>query len=110
MHKSRKKTQPKANVILADLHVLAISPDHQPRGVVEAQLLERILVLADEADAGVSVELSPSSAPIYRGFGFREEGFSPVTQAGDGLDARVFMLRRPDVRERLKAGVGRGYY
>ncbi|KAH6900625.1 hypothetical protein B0T10DRAFT_32953 [Thelonectria olida] len=90
------------------LHVIAISPEYQNQGV-EAQLLEQILILADEIESTVSTEVSPLSAPLYRGFGFDDEGSVGFTTK-TGLEHHLIMARPPDVHERLKLGVGRGYY
>jgi GNAT superfamily N-acetyltransferase len=87
---------------------MAISPEYLHQGV-DAQLLEHILILADEIESTVSTEVSPLSAPLYRGFGFQDDGIIGF-RTRTGLEHHLVMVRPPDIHQRLKLGVGRGYY
>ncbi|KAI5467620.1 hypothetical protein BGZ63DRAFT_399185 [Mariannaea sp. PMI_226] len=99
---------PNLKRILWHLDVIAVSPRYQKLGV-ECQLLENILIMADETGSELCTEVNPKTAPMYRGFGFEDKGLISFANRAASDDCLI-MVRKPDMHQRLKVGVGQSYY
>ena len=83
-----------------DIELVATSPGHQGRGA-GTLLIREGLRIADDTGLEVYLEASPLAIPLYKRFGFVENGDLTLTALA-GTRRQVVMIRSSDTKECLQ--------